>query len=143
MKINGVRGASVEAAAMNDQPQRRPILAIVVTVVWGVLLFPGLLGAALSPMFFDAPGSTGNPVAIFNALVVVSFPILCMISIAGVWLLWSPHRRTPRRVPYAQIAAACLPLLPAGYVAVAMIVETAAVIFSGQPLGLHSTIIKH
>jgi hypothetical protein len=143
MKINGVRGASVEAAAMNDQLQPRPILAIVVTVVWGVLLFPGLLGAALSPMFFDAPGSMGNPVAIFNALVVVSFPILCIISIAGVWLLWSLHRRTPRRVPYAQIAAACLPLLPVGYVVVAMIVETAGVIFSGQPLGLHRTVIKH
>jgi hypothetical protein len=143
MKINGTHGASVEAAAMNDHPQPRPIFAIVVTVVWGVLLFPGLLGAALSPMFFDAPGSMENPVAIFNALVVVSFPILCIISIAGVWILWSLHRRAPRRVPYAQIAAACLPLFPVGYVVVAMIVETAGVIFSGQPLGLHSTIIKH
>jgi|ERR1700722_6438742 hypothetical protein len=128
---------------MDDQPQPRPILAIVVTAVWGVLLFPGLLGAALSPMFFDAPGSMSNPVAIFNALVVVSFPILCIVSIVAVWMLWSLHRRAPRRVPYAQIAAACLPLLPVGYVAVAMIVEMAGVIFSGQPLGLHSTIIKH
>jgi hypothetical protein len=74
---------------MDDQPQPRPILAIVVTAVWGVLLFPGLLGAALSPMFFDAPGSMSNPVAIFNALVVVSFPILCIVSIVAVWMLWS------------------------------------------------------
>ncbi len=143
MKINGLRNVRVEARTMIDQPQPRPILAIVVTAVWGVLLFPGLLGAALSPMFFDAPGSMENPAAIFNALVVVSFPVLCIISIAAVWALWSVHRRAPRRVPYAQIAAACLPLLPVGYIVVAMIVQTAGVIFSGQPLGLHSTIIKH
>lgn len=143
MKVNGVMDARVEAEAMNDRPQPRPTLPIVVTAVWGVLLLPGLLGAALSPMFFDAPGSMGNPVAIFNALVVVSFPVLCVISIVAVWALWSMHRSAPRRAPYSQIGAACLPLLPIAYVVVAMIVETAGVVFSGQPLGLHSTIIKH
>ena len=36
-----------------------------------------------------------------------------------------------------------LPLLPIAYFVAAMAIETAGVIFSGQPLGLHSTIIKH
>jgi hypothetical protein len=143
MNVNGMHDASLEGAEMNDPPPPRPILAIVVTAVWGVLLVPGLLGAALSPMFFDAPGSMENPAAIFNALVVVSFPVLCIVSIVAVWALWLLHRRAQRRVPYAQIAAACLPMLPVAYVVVAIIVETAGVVLSGQPLGLHSTIIKH
>jgi hypothetical protein len=79
----------------------RPTLPIVVTAVWGVLLLPGLLGAALSVMFFDAPGSMTNPAAWTNASIVVSFPVLCLLS------------------------------------------GTIGVLTSGQPLGLHSTIIKH
>ena len=116
----------------------KPTIAIVVTAVWGTLLLPGLLGAALSVMFFDAPGSMNNPAAWFNALVVVSFPVLCLLSIAATWIVW--RTCAPRG---AQIAAACLPLIPVVYVAGAMVVETAGVLLSGQPLGLHSTTISH
>jgi len=123
---------------MQSGDGRRPTLAIVVTAVWGVLLLPGLLGAALSPMFFDAPGSMDNPAAWINALIVVSFPILCLLSIAGTWMVWRLRAPGP-----AQIVTACLPLIPIVYVAGAMIVETVGVLLSGQPLGLHSTIIRH
>lgn len=123
----------------------RPTLAIVATLVWGVLAIPGLLGAALSPMFFDAPGSMGNPAAWTNAAIVVSFPLLCIVSIAGSWLIWATWRqRDPTRASLTgQIAIACLPLLPVAYLAVAMIVEMIGVVLSGQPMGLHSTIISH
>lgn len=144
MKMNErSRIARVEVAAVTDRQGARPTVAIVVTAVWGVLLFPGLVGAALSPMFFDAPGSLNNLAAYVNALIVVSFPILCIISIAATWVVWALSRRAAQSKPYAQIATACLPLLPIGYIVIAMIVGTASVIFSGQPLGLHSTIIKH
>ena len=106
---------------------------LLTTIVWGVLLLPGLLGAALSPMFFDAPGSTSNPAAYINALIVISFPILCAASIVITWLV--KGRR-------AQLTAASLPLLPVAYAAVALLDGTASVILSGQPLGLHSTIIR-
>jgi len=129
---------------MADGANPRPTLAIVVTIVWGVLLLPGLLGAALSPMFFDAPGSMDNPAAWMNALVVVSFPVLCLLSIGASWLVWAVGKSgSTRPSSYAAIAAAGLPLLPVAYVVAAMVVETAGVIASGQPLGLHSTIIKH
>jgi hypothetical protein len=121
----------------------KPTLPVTVTAVWGVLLLPGLLGAALSPMFFDAPGSVDNPAAWLNALIVVSFPVLCLLSIGGSWLVWSARRRSPARTTrYAAIAAAALPLLPIGYFAVAMVIGTIGVLLSGQPLGLHSTIVK-
>jgi hypothetical protein len=129
---------------MPDDHAPRPTLVIAVTVVWGVLLVPGLLGAALSPMFFDAPGSMDNPAAWVNALVVVAFPCLCILSIAGSWAVWAWRKRHPARFfAGAQIVVALLPLLPVTYVVVAMVVETAGVIASGQPLGLHSTIIRH
>ena len=38
---------------MNEAP--RPSLPIAATIVWGVLLLPGLLGAALSAMFSMRP----------------------------------------------------------------------------------------
>jgi hypothetical protein len=122
----------------------RPTLAIIVTVVWGVLALPGLLAAALAPMFFDAPGSMNNPVAWINALIVVSFPILCFFSIGATWLFWLARkgRSASRVVSSAQVVLACLPLLPIGYVVVAMVVEIAGGLLSGQPMGLHSTIIK-
>ena len=122
----------------------RPTLAVIVTVVWGVLALPGLLAAALAPMFFDAPGSMNNPVAWLNALIVVSFPVLCLLSIGATWLFrFARKRRAPSRAASsAQVVLACLPLLPIGYIVVAMVVETAGVLLSGQPMGLHSTIIK-
>lgn len=128
---------------MTDNPVPAPTLAIVVTAVWGALLLPGLLGAALSPMFFDAPGSMNNPAAWFNALIVVAFPFLCLLSIAGSWIVWLWRKRRPtRRWLGIQIVAACLPLVQILYVVGAMVVETAGVVVSGQPLGLHSTVIK-
>jgi hypothetical protein len=105
-------------------------------------MLPGLVGAALSPMFFDSPGSMNNPGAWVNALIVVSFPVLCILSIAGSWMVWLWHKRDPMRLtPYAQIVVACLPLIPVIYVAAVLVVGTVAVLISGQPMGLHSTII--
>ena len=123
----------------------RPTIAIIASAVWGVLLIPGLLGAALSPMFFDAPGSMGNPAAWINALIIVSFPLLCCIAIAGSWIVWAARRnKEPTRASSVAIfAAAALPLLPVGYVVIAFAVETIGVMASGQPMGLHSTIIQH
>ncbi|MGB8519358.1 MAG: hypothetical protein WCD38_04280 [Candidatus Tumulicola sp.] len=123
----------------------RPTLAIIASAVWGALLVPGLLGAALSPMFFDAPGSMNNPIAWLNAAIIVSFPLLCCVAIAGSWIVWAARRnREPSKASTAAtIAVAALPLLPIGYVTIALAIETIGVMASGQPMGLHSTIISH
>jgi hypothetical protein len=95
-------------------------------------------------MFFDAPGSMNNPVAWINALIVLSFPLLCLVAITGSWIVWALRKRSPTRAAAtAQVAVACLPLLPVAYVFVAMVFGTLGVLLSGQPLGLHSTVIQH
>jgi hypothetical protein len=129
---------------MADGNVPRPTLAILVTAIWGALTIPGLLGAALSPMFFDAPGSMNNPIAWVNALIVISFPLFCVLSIAGSWIVWSFRKRGPTGFSSgAQIAMACLPLIPVAYVVGALVIGTVGVLVSGQPMGLHSTIIQH
>ncbi len=95
-------------------------------------------------MFFDAPGSMNNPVAWINAGIVVSFPLLCLVAIAGSWVVWAArrNREASKASAVTSIAVASLPLLPVAYVVVAMVIETIGVIASGQPMGLHSTIIS-
>jgi hypothetical protein len=128
---------------VNGGNEQRPTFVILITVIWGVLLLPGLLGAALSPMFFDAPGSLNNSAAWINALIVVSFPCLCLVSILGCWVVWFRQRgRLSRSPSRALMATALLPLLPVAYVVVVLVAGTIGVLFSGQPLGLHSTIIQ-
>ena len=118
------------------------MIAIVVTIVWGVLTVPGVFAALFSVMFFDAPGSIDNPAAWLNALVVVSFPCLCVIAIVGTWILHAVRRSSDNpRLSIPQIGVACLPLLPVAYVALMMLIGTVGVVLSGQPLGLHSTVI--
>jgi hypothetical protein len=141
----GVLSWSGEAGVrMADGDFPRPTVVVVATLVWGALLLPGLLGAALSVMFFDAPGSMNNPAAWANALIVASFPLLCIVSIAASWIVWARRKnRIGRFLVGTQLAVACLPLLPIAYIAGAMVIGTIGVLVSGQPLGLHSTIIKH
>lgn len=128
---------------MNATPAPGPIVPILASAIWGVLLLPGLLGALLSPMMFDAPGSTDNPVAWFNVLVIVSFPCLCIVSIIAVWLVYARHKTRPTRATTAgQLVAAGLPLLPILYVVAAMVFGMLWLLLSGQTPGLHSTVIR-
>ena len=120
----------------------KPTVAILVTVIWGLLLIPGLLGALLSPMMFDAPGSINNPAAWANMLIIVSFPCLCILSIIASWIVWHrQQRRVTRASSVAQIIAAVLPLIPVAYVVGALVIGTAEVFARHEQPGLHSTII--
>ncbi|HEY1654665.1 MAG TPA: hypothetical protein VGF86_06105 [Candidatus Tumulicola sp.] len=127
---------------MADPSQPAPTLPIVVSVIWGALLLPGLAGAALSVMFFDAPGSIDNPVAWANALIVVSFPCLCVAAIVGSWIVWAWRKRTRSRFATGSaVVVAGLPLIPVAYVAVALAFEVFGAVASGQTMGVHSTMI--
>lgn len=82
-----------------------PVLAIVVTAVWGFLSVPGLLIAvAGAPMAFDSPGSAANPLVWVIVLGFLSFPVACVVSIVASWLTW--------RMPKVRVAMASIPLLP-------------------------------
>jgi hypothetical protein len=82
-----------------------PVLAIVVTAVWGLLSVPGLLIAvAGAPMAFDAPGSAANPLVWVIVFGFLAFPVTCVVSIVASWLTW--------RMPKVRVAMASIPLLP-------------------------------
>ena len=107
-------------------------------------MLPGLVGAALSPMFFDAPGSMNNPAAWANALIIVSFPCLCILSIIVTWIAWFTYKRRPTPPKrYMQIVAALLPVIPVAYVAGALLIGMGQLIVTHQPMGLHTTIIHN
>ncbi|MFY9720756.1 MAG: hypothetical protein WAK16_14040 [Candidatus Cybelea sp.] len=89
---------------MPDKRRPRPILAIAVTAVWGVLAVPGFLIAAVgAPMAFDAPGSDANPLVWVIVFGFVTFPVACVVSIIASWITW--------RMTKLPLAMACIPLL--------------------------------
>jgi peptidoglycan/LPS O-acetylase OafA/YrhL len=97
---------------VNDRAPR-PILAIVATVVWGILTVPGfLIAAAGAPMAFDAPGSNANPLVWLIVFAFLAFPVACVASIAASWITW--------RMPKVRVAMACIPLLPIATIVAAM-----------------------
>lgn len=90
-----------------------PVLAIVVSSVWGLFAVPGLLIAvAGAPMAFDAPGSAANPLVWVIVFGFLSFPVACVVSIVASWLTW--------RMPKVRVAMACIPLLPMFTIVAAM-----------------------
>lgn len=104
------------STASISRPSGEPGIPIAASIAWGVLVWPGLLVALFTPMMFDAPGSTKNPGAWLMVAIVLSFPFLCFLSIAGTWITWAVARKTPSRV--AVIVQAVFGLLPAPHVLV-------------------------
>jgi hypothetical protein len=106
---------------MVQSEKRRPTLAIVMTIVWGVLLLPGALLAITSPFMFD---SGENPFVWSLFWAALAFPILCVASIVGSWVAWRILKASPvGRKQYLSIAIAYMPLVPAVYLIAAMIVH--------------------
>jgi hypothetical protein len=72
---------------------------IVTSIVFGgtfvVLSFPLLIA---SVMMFDAPGSQGNPPTVLLFWSVISFPVLCLFSIVGSWVLYRFTKDTAARL---------------------------------------------
>ncbi|MFM8658278.1 MAG: hypothetical protein ACKOD5_14270 [Chthoniobacterales bacterium] len=84
----------------------RVIAAIVLTVL---LLFgagTSLVLVAMVPFLFDAPGTEDQPATWAMALAVLSAPVMCLLSIIGVWIAAFPEGRSSWW--YASLA---LPLL--------------------------------
>jgi hypothetical protein len=57
------------------------------TALWGVGGLLAVFPAIMTPMMFDAPGSTSNPITIGLAVSVAVFPLVCLISAGLPWLL--------------------------------------------------------
>jgi hypothetical protein len=61
------------------------------TAVWVLVGLAAVFPAMMSPMAFDAPGSTSNPYTVGFAASIAVFPVVCLAAAALPWMLrhWS------------------------------------------------------
>ncbi len=70
---------------------------IVTTIVFGLAGVVGIFPALTSFFLFDAPGSTENPGTIALFVSALSFPLVCVVSVAASWILYWMERFTAAR----------------------------------------------
>lgn len=64
------------------------IWLIISTSIFGSLTILSLPMILMSPMMFDAPGSTNNKAILAVFYSLISFPIIVLITIIGAWILF-------------------------------------------------------
>src|SRR5215469_9512845 len=91
----------------------RPTLPIVATIVWGLLIFPALVLAMFSPMMFDPPGSEKNAALWVGLWLILSIPVVCIVSIVASWIIWLKTKDSPSGgTRIWMLVSAGLPLVP-------------------------------
>lgn len=62
---------------------------IIINIIFILLLLPGAGMAVMSPMMFDAPGSTENKLTILTATSIFTFPIVIIIAQIISWIFFA------------------------------------------------------
>jgi hypothetical protein len=65
------------------------MVLILTSVLFGLLLIPGIGAVMISPMVFDAPEANRNPKLIAFTVALVSYPILAICSILASWIVYA------------------------------------------------------
>ena len=92
-----------------------PLSAIIATVVWLLVAVISVVPVLMSVMVFDSAGSQDNFWLVLAFLGLISFPILCVVTIPAVWVVyfltrtWGQTHVAPART--IRILTALLPLL--------------------------------
>ena len=68
------------------------IWLIVATSIFGSLTILSLPMVIMSPMMFDAPGSTNNKALLAAFYSLISFPIIVLITIIVAWVLFRNNK---------------------------------------------------
>jgi len=96
-----------------------PVLPIISTIVWLLLVVPTLIVAAFSAMLFDSGGST--PAVLVFAGFWLTLP-LTLISISASWILWGlTRRKRSTGLKVARGVAYLLPLIGLGLAGVGLL----------------------
>lgn len=61
------------------------VFTLMASAAWTASAVLSLRSVMLTPMLFDAPGSSENAMIITLALSVVTFPVVCAVAIALSW----------------------------------------------------------
>lgn len=88
------------------------------SILWCVLSIPGCLFALMSPMMFDAPGSEKLIAMQLAFWSVLTFPLMCLVSVIGMWMFYGRGQTTAANV------AAALPCVNVLVVVVLCVMET-------------------
>lgn len=72
--------------------KRSLIVLLITTLVFGLLIIPGIGAILVSPKAFDASESPANPKLIAFTISLVSFPVVALISIIASWILYFKTR---------------------------------------------------
>ncbi len=64
-------------------------LVIVLNILWTLALIPSCMGAMMSPMLFDAPGSDSNKVLWMIFWSTAALPLIILGSQIGSWILFA------------------------------------------------------
>jgi hypothetical protein len=102
---------SATSPAASFAPETRPsrplrVWLIVETILCIPAVALGGFAALMSPMMFDAPGSTSNPHVVALFWSVVAFPFACMAAVVLGWILFAT------RHPRAAFWFSLTPLIP-------------------------------
>jgi ABC-type Fe3+ transport system permease subunit len=65
-------------------------------IIESILAVPAVLAggfmAIMSPMMFDAPGSTDNPAILALFFSVIAFPLACIVGVLAGWIAFARKR---------------------------------------------------
>ena len=64
------------------------VLWIILTVLWVLFAMPSAFMAMMSPMMFDAPGSTESPLTVAASILVVALPLAWLIGAGIPWIFF-------------------------------------------------------
>ena len=89
-------------------PARRRvrIWLIVETMLCIPAVLLGAVAALMSPMMFDAPGSTSEPQVVMLFWSAISFPFVCIFAVVSAWIAFA--RRSERMA----MGLSLLPVIP-------------------------------
>jgi hypothetical protein len=65
---------------------------LVTSVLFGLLMIPGIGAVMISPMVFESAASKEDPVLVAFTVALVSYPVLALLSILGSWIAYALKR---------------------------------------------------
>ena len=96
-----------------------PVLPIISTIVWLLLVVPTVIVAAFSAMLFDSGGSTPAVLVFAGFWLTLPFTV---ISISASWILWGlTRRKRSTGLKVARGVAYLLPLIGLGLAGVGLL----------------------
>jgi len=72
-----------------EKRRRTKILLIITTSIFGALMLPDLAVALFTPFLFDSPSATEHTEVVLFAAVIISYPIVYLLSMILGWVFYS------------------------------------------------------